>query len=117
MKPRASLPRVFGKMRADTAPFVVGQIRGISLAVHGAKRRPPSRSPSTFQTVSRRGILGSLHAVWCIEYGASKPQGSLLSESTPGDRHLHVVVPSRYARSWMLNCHTTAVLEENGPPG
>jgi hypothetical protein len=54
MKPRASLPRVFGKMRADTAPFIVGQIRGISLAVHGAKLRPPSRSPSTFQTVSLR---------------------------------------------------------------
>jgi hypothetical protein len=52
MKPRASLPRVFGKMRADTVPFIVGQIRGISLAVHGAKLRPPSRSPSTFQTVS-----------------------------------------------------------------
>ena len=52
MKPRASLPRVFGKMRADTAPFIVGQIRGISLGVHGAKLRPPSRSPSTFQTVS-----------------------------------------------------------------
>src|SRR5215207_989534 len=55
MKPGASLPRVFGKMRADTAPFIVGQIRGISLAVHGAKLRPPSRSPSTFQTVSLRG--------------------------------------------------------------
>ena len=54
MKPRASLPRVFGKMRADTVPFIVGQIRGISLAVHGAKLRPPSRSPSTFQTVSLR---------------------------------------------------------------
>src|SRR5215204_2194697 len=62
MKPGASLPRVFGKMRADTAPFIVGQIRGISLAVHGAKLRPPSRSPSTFQTVSRRGILRSSQA-------------------------------------------------------
>jgi hypothetical protein len=41
-------------MRADTVPFIVGQIRGISLAVHGAKLRPPSRSPSTFQTVSLR---------------------------------------------------------------
>src|SRR5215208_2812631 len=66
MKPRASLPRVFGKMRADTVPFIVGQIRGISLAVHGAKLRPPSRSPSTFQTVSGRGILRSSDAASCI---------------------------------------------------
>src|SRR5215207_9845997 len=63
MKPGASLPRVFGKMRADTAPFIVGQIRGISLAVHGAKLRPPSRSPSTFQTVSRSRILRSWTSV------------------------------------------------------
>jgi hypothetical protein len=45
-----------------------------------------------FSEVRGREILGSLHAVSCIENGASKPESSLLSESTPGDRHLHIVV-------------------------
>jgi len=58
-----------------------------------------------FTEVRGRGFLGSLHTTSCIENGASKPQGSLLSDSTPGDRLLHVVVLNRYAGSWMLNCH------------
>src|SRR5215210_3908320 len=41
-------------MRTDATPFVVGQIRRVSPALHGAQRRPPSRPPSTFQTVSER---------------------------------------------------------------
>jgi hypothetical protein len=49
--------------------------------------------------VPRRGILGSLHSASCIENGASKPQGSILSECTPSDRFLHVAVLHRYARS------------------
>src|SRR5215218_3100066 len=40
-------------MRADAMPFVVGQIRRVSPALHEAERRPPSRPPSTFQPVSR----------------------------------------------------------------
>jgi hypothetical protein len=52
-----------------------------------------------FTGVRGREILGSLHTVSCIENGASKPQGSLLSESTPGDRLIHVVVLNRYAGS------------------
>src|SRR5215207_8133407 len=47
-------------MRTDAAPFVVGQIRRVSPALHGAERRPPSRPPSTFQTVS----LCSTLAIW-----------------------------------------------------
>src|SRR5918993_3376687 len=46
-------------MWADAAPFVVGQIRRVSLALHSAERRPPSGPLSTFQTVSRRLILGN----------------------------------------------------------
>ena len=38
-------------MWADATPFVVGQIRRVSPALHGEQRRPPSRRPSTFQTV------------------------------------------------------------------
>jgi hypothetical protein len=33
--------------------------------------------------VRKRGILGCLHTLSCTESGVSKPQGSLLSESTP----------------------------------
>jgi catechol 2,3-dioxygenase-like lactoylglutathione lyase family enzyme len=50
-------------------------------------------------SLRRRQVLGSLHTVSCIENGASKPQGSLLSESTPGDRLMHVVVLARYTGS------------------
>src|SRR5215203_5144083 len=39
-------------MRADATPLVVGQIRGVSFALHSAERRPPSRPASSFQTVS-----------------------------------------------------------------
>src|ERR687898_364650 len=39
-------------MRTDATPLVVGQIRGVSSALHGAERRPPSRQSSIFQTVS-----------------------------------------------------------------
>src|SRR5215210_5751795 len=54
---------MLGKMRADATPLVVGQIRGVlSVVVHSAERRPPSRPPSTFQTVSRE-------TVWKSEWG------------------------------------------------
>src|SRR5918999_3391448 len=59
VQPRTSLPCGLRKMWADAMPFIVGQIRRVSPALHGAQRRPPSRSLSTFQTVSGRGILGS----------------------------------------------------------
>src|SRR5215217_6665634 len=65
----------------------------------------PLEHPTLFSGVRGRGILRSLHTVSCIENGASKPQGSLLSESTPDDRLIHVVVLSRYARSSMLHCY------------
>jgi hypothetical protein len=39
-------------MRTDAAPFVVGQIRGVSPALHGTERRPPSLPLTIFQTVS-----------------------------------------------------------------
>src|SRR5215217_9379223 len=58
-----------------------------------------------FTGVRGKGCLRSLHTVSCIENGASKPQGSLLSESTPDDQLIHVVVLSRYARSSMLHCY------------
>jgi hypothetical protein len=54
VNPGASLSCGAGQVRADTTPFVVGQIRGVSSALHGAQRRPTSRPPSTFQTVSSR---------------------------------------------------------------
>src|SRR5918994_183469 len=57
---RTSPPCGLGKMRTDATPFVVGQIRRVSPALHGTERRPPSRPPSTFQTVSRRVLLGNL---------------------------------------------------------
>jgi len=60
VKPGASLASCgLGQMRADATPFVVGQIRRVSSALHGAERRPPPRSLSTFQTVSGRRILRS----------------------------------------------------------
>src|ERR671921_1929809 len=43
-------------MRADATPFVVGQIRRVSLALHSAERRPFSHPLSTFQTVSRETV-------------------------------------------------------------
>src|SRR5688572_9564504 len=46
-------------MRSDAKPFVVGQIGGVSPALHRAQRRSLTYRPSTFQTVSRRGILRS----------------------------------------------------------
>jgi hypothetical protein len=51
-----------------------------------------------FTRVRGRVILGRLHTLSCIENGASKPKGSLLSESTPGDRLIYVVVLSRYVQ-------------------
>jgi hypothetical protein len=48
------LSRGIGQPRADAAPFIVGQICGISLAFHSSERRSPSHPPSTFQTVSPR---------------------------------------------------------------
>src|SRR3712207_3444625 len=45
-------------MRSDAKPFVVGQIRGVSSALHGAELRLPSRPPSTFQTVSLERLSG-----------------------------------------------------------
>jgi hypothetical protein len=49
--------RVLGKMRADAKPFVVGQIGGVSPALHGAQRRSPTRWPITFQTPSRGSLV------------------------------------------------------------
>src|SRR5215210_1093008 len=48
-------------MRADTAPFAVGQIRGVSRALHSAERRPPS----CLGAFSRQ----SLETVWKIAGG------------------------------------------------
>src|SRR5215217_5006960 len=39
-------------MRTDATPFIVGQIRRVSFALHSAERRPPEHPLSTFQTVS-----------------------------------------------------------------
>src|SRR5215217_5181079 len=44
-------------MRTDATPFFVREIRRVSPALHGAQRRPPSRAPSTFQTVSLRSSV------------------------------------------------------------
>src|SRR5215217_7675310 len=46
-------------MRTDATPFIVGQIRRVSFALHSAERRPPEHPLSTFQTVSRRVLLGN----------------------------------------------------------
>ena len=67
----------------------------------GANPTPPENgTASQLQTPSRscaavlvsrvrgRVILRSLHTVSCIDNGASKPQGSLLSESTPADSYM-----------------------------
>src|SRR3712207_8831931 len=43
VKPGASLPRGLGKMGADATPLVIGQIRGVSPALHSVERKPPSR--------------------------------------------------------------------------
>jgi hypothetical protein len=109
MKPRASLPRVFGKMRADTVPFIVGQIRGISLAVHGAKLRPPSRSPSTFQTVSRR-----------ISMKMSSRRAGLEGGSVTQHRPQYVDPPTRQSDeslSMPLAFGSLAVVEDPGLRG
>src|SRR5918997_3152141 len=79
MKPGASLSRVFGEMRADTAPFFVGQIRGVSLALHGTERRSPSPPPSTFQTVS----LGSRVNRARKRAGANSSLGPMVLCETP----------------------------------
>src|SRR5215204_6153831 len=54
-------------MGADAPPFVVGQIRGISPALHSTERRPPLCSRRSFQTVSRREILRSSALPWCLD--------------------------------------------------
>src|SRR5829696_7618896 len=46
-------------MRTDATPFIVGQIRRVSFALHSAERRPPEHPLSTFQTVSRGVLLGN----------------------------------------------------------
>jgi hypothetical protein len=52
VKPGASLPCGTRQMRTDATPFIVGQIRRVSFALHSAERRPPEHPLSTFQTVS-----------------------------------------------------------------
>jgi len=52
VKAGASPPCGPRTMQVDATPFAVGQLRRVSPALHGAERRPPSRPPSTFQTVS-----------------------------------------------------------------
>jgi hypothetical protein len=54
MRSGASFSGGLGQMGADAPPFLVGQIRGVSPALHGAERKPPSCSPRSFQTVSPR---------------------------------------------------------------
>src|SRR5215211_1150016 len=55
-------------MWADATPLVVGQIRGVSFALHSAERRPPSRPASTFQTVSRETVwkVGGGFLIACV---------------------------------------------------
>src|SRR5918993_5165841 len=65
MKPGAPFSGGFGKMRADAKPFLIGQIRGVSLALHSAERRQPSCTPRSFQTVSGE-------TVWKIAEGLSR---------------------------------------------
>src|SRR5215218_2509289 len=46
-------------MRSDATPFVIGQIRRVSLALHSAERRQTSRSLRSFQTVSLERLSGN----------------------------------------------------------
>jgi hypothetical protein len=70
MKPGAPFSGGFGKMRADATPFLIGQIRRVSLALHSAERRQTSCSSRSFQTVSREtvwkvpGRVGSRASWW-----------------------------------------------------
>src|SRR5215204_1924464 len=68
MEPGAPFFGGFGKIRADATPFLIGQIRRVSLALHSAERRQTSRSLRSFQTVSlhppgRPGTEGDHHAL------------------------------------------------------
>src|SRR5215217_2815097 len=59
-------------MRTDATPFIVGQIRRVSFALHSAERRPPEHPLSTFQTVS----LGSpVNKPACVRPATVGPTG------------------------------------------
>jgi hypothetical protein len=60
VQPGAPISGGFGKMRADAKPFLIGQIRGVSLALHRAERRQTSSSPRSFQTVSLEGLFSEV---------------------------------------------------------
>jgi hypothetical protein len=109
MKSRASLSCGLGKMRAEATPLVVGQIRGVSLVIHGTERRPPSRPPSTFQTVSLRSTL----AIW--PYDTPHKAGILRRPLGL----LRVGLPLRPAKSPLQKTGVllTATFEEKLPEG
>src|SRR5829696_2386481 len=65
-------------MRTDATPFIVGQIRRVSFALHSAERRPPEHPLSTFQTVSletvRKVIRATLRPWFWPLYGGQTGQ-------------------------------------------
>src|SRR5918994_5423642 len=100
---RTSPPCGLGKMRTNATPFVVGQIRRVSPALHGAERRPPSRQ----RALSRQSQKGcSRKLLYCLVYRyALGPRLSTASRLYRVGPLIQLATRSYMPHDWMVMQH------------